>query len=142
MPTAPSSPESVFPVVGIGASAGGLQAFKELLRCLPADTGLAFVLIQHLDRTHPSLLSEAAATATTMPVRQAEHGMRVEPNHIYVIAPNTDIAMDGGLLALTVRPPDGAPPHLPVDFFFRSIARQPTIRGSCLRKRSPRRSRA
>ena len=112
---------SAFPIVGVGASAGGLEAFTQLLRCLPPDTGLAFVLIQHLDPTHPSLLSEALAKATAMPVRQAEHGLRVDPSHVYVIAPNTEIAIHEGLLVLSPRRTEGKA-HLPIDFFMRSLA--------------------
>jgi len=112
-----------FPVVGIGASAGGLEAFSQLLECLPADTGMAFVLIQHLDRTHPSLLREALAKTSTMPVRQAEQGMQVAPGHVYVIGPNTCISMHHGLLQLS---PRGTEPsqHLPVDFFLQSLAKE------------------
>ena len=117
-----TSSRPVFSIVGVGASAGGLEAFTQLLSCLPPDTGLAFVLIQHLDRTHPSLLRQALARATSMPVLEAEHGMRVEPSHVYVITPNTDIALQAGQLVLTPRPGDGPRPHLPVDFFLRSLA--------------------
>ena len=112
----------VFPIVGVGASAGGLEAFTQLLQHLPADTGLAFVLIQHLDRTHPSQLSEALAKATTMHVQQAEHGMRVEPGHVYVIAPNTDLAIRAGHLVVSPRNTDVASPHMPVDFFLCALA--------------------
>jgi chemotaxis methyl-accepting protein methylase/signal transduction histidine kinase/chemotaxis response regulator CheB len=115
---------SQFPIVGIGASAGGLEAFSQLLQVVPPDTGLAFVLVQHLDRTHASLLPEALAKTTAMPVRQAEQGMRVEPNHVYVIAPNTDIAIENGALAVSLRASDSAGAHLPVDFFLRSLAAQ------------------
>ena len=80
-----------FPIVGVGASAGGLEAFTQLLKQLPADTGMAFVLIQHLDPTHTSFLREALAKATQMTVSQAEDGTRVEPNHVYVIPPDADI---------------------------------------------------
>jgi two-component system CheB/CheR fusion protein len=111
-----------FPIVGVGASAGGLEAFTQLLQRLPPDTGLAFVLIQHLDRTHPSLLTESLAKTTAMPVRQVEHGMRPKPNHVYVIAPNTDIAMHDGELAVSARLSEGSSSHLPVDFFLRSLA--------------------
>ena len=111
-----------FPIVGIGASAGGLEAFTQLLGALPPDTGMAFVLIQHLDPTHTSLLSEALAKATAMPVRQAEDGSPVEPNHVYVIPPNADIAILHGRLTLLPRNDEAHKPHLPVDFFFRALA--------------------
>ncbi len=115
------------PVVGVGASAGGLEAFTQLLGELPSDTGMAFVLIQHLDPKHPSLLSEALAKATAMPVSQAEDAHRIEPNHVYVIPPNADIGILHGLLTLLPRDDSARKPHLPVDFFFRALA---TDRGS------------
>lgn len=78
-----------FPIVGIGASAGGLDAFAKLLENLPGDTGMAFVLIQHLDPIHKSELSSLLSASTSMRVQQVTDGMRIEPNHIYVIPPNT-----------------------------------------------------
>ena len=114
-------PPLAFAIVGVGASSGGLEGFTQLLRCLPPDTGLAFVLIQHLDRTHPSLLREVLAKATTMPVLQAEHEMPVEPSHVYVIPPNADMAIHEGRLVLSPRT-EAPKAHLPVDFFMRSLA--------------------
>ncbi len=114
--------DASFPVVGIGASAGGLEAFTQLLKHLPSDSGMAFVLIQHLDPTHTSFLREALAGATAMPVTQAEEGVVVERDHVYVIPPNADIALVDGRLSLSPRPEDGRRAHLPVDFFFRSLA--------------------
>src|SRR5450432_262751 len=73
------------PVIGIGASAGGLKAFRLLLSTLPADTGFAIVFIQHLDPTHQSSLSEILGRSTRMPVQEARDGMRVERNHVYII---------------------------------------------------------
>ena len=78
-------------VMGVGASAGGLDAFSLLLRDLPADTGLGIVLIQHLDPTHQSSLTEILGRTTTMPVSEASDGQQVEPNHVYVIPPNTEL---------------------------------------------------
>ena len=101
--TASSEPAPPFPVVGIGASAGGLEAFTQLLSCLPADTGMAFVLIQHLDPQHDSLLTQALSRATTMPVVQISDGMEVECNHVYVIPPNADAAILHGALTLLPR---------------------------------------
>src|SRR3979411_1182534 len=80
-------------VIGIGASAGGLEAFRLLLRDLPTDTGFAIVLIQHLDPSHQSSLTEILGRATTMPVAEATDGLQVEPNHVYVIAPNTELTI-------------------------------------------------
>ena len=74
-----------FPVVGVGASAGGLEALTSLLKAVPPDTGLAFVIIQHLDPKHASLLPDLLARWTRMPVHQVKDGMLVEPNHVYVI---------------------------------------------------------
>src|SRR6188768_3207915 len=76
-----------FPIVAVGASAGGLEAFNELLGALPVDTGMAFVLIQHLSPKHTSMLSEILGRATHIPVTQVEDNMRVDPDHVYVIPP-------------------------------------------------------
>ncbi len=111
-----------FPIVGVGASAGGLEAFTLLLGDLPCDTGMAFVLIQHLDPTHTSFLAEALAKATKMPVSQAEDGERVEPDHVYVIPPDADIGILHGRLTLLPRHDEVRKPHLPIDFFFRALA--------------------
>src|SRR5688572_29060423 len=82
---------AAFPIVGIGASAGGLDAFTKLLKHLPKDVGAAFVLIQHLDPTHPSKLSEILQKSTSMPVLEVTKNVRVKPNHFYIIAPNTNL---------------------------------------------------
>src|SRR6266705_1676713 len=79
-----------FPVVGIGASAGGLEAFIGLLEHIPADTGLGFVLVQHLDPDHESALVQILSRVTSMPVVEGSHGLRIEPNHVYIIPPNAD----------------------------------------------------
>ena len=113
-----SAPAKLCPVAAFGASAGGLEAFSELLQHLPADTGMAFVLIQHLDPKHESLLTELLAKATTMPVVQIKHGMRAEPNRIYVLPPNANITISGGVLHLEAR----TSPHMPIDHFFKSLA--------------------
>jgi two-component system CheB/CheR fusion protein len=110
------------PVVAIGASAGGLEAFTLLLKHLPADTGMAFVLVQHLDPTHTSLLGEALARATSMPVREAEDGAEVQPNHVYVIPPSADLGIQGRRLSLSPRQTAVRKPHLPIDFFMRALA--------------------
>ncbi len=117
----PEEQERLFPVVGIGASAGGLEAFTRLLRALPAENGMAFVYIQHLDPTHPSILAEILARETRMPVREAEDNLPVEPDHVYVIVPNTVLTVSGGVLHLSSRAsPAGR--FMPVDEFFRSLA--------------------
>jgi two-component system CheB/CheR fusion protein len=84
-----------FPIVGIGASAGGLEAFSELLRQLPLKTGMAFVLVQHLDPKHSSELREILARTTKIPVAEVTDGTVVRPDHIYVIPPNTVMAIRG-----------------------------------------------
>ncbi len=109
----------LFPIVGVGASAGGLEALTELLGHLPAKTGMAFVLIQHLDPTHESMLSALMSRTTTMPVREAKDQMRVEPDHVYVIPPNTSMAMVDSVLALTPRSREH---HTPIDYFFRTLS--------------------
>jgi two-component system, chemotaxis family, CheB/CheR fusion protein len=110
-----------FPVVGIGASAGGLEAFRQLLSHLPTDTGMAFVLIQHLDPKHKSLLREILARETAMPVVEVLDNMAVEPNCVYVIPPNTKMEIEQGLLKLTPREKNRAM-VMPVDTFFLSLA--------------------
>jgi two-component system CheB/CheR fusion protein len=115
--------QSNFPIVGIGASAGGLAAFTELLSAIPADSGMAFVVVQHLDPIHTSLLSEALGRVTPMRVATAENGTMVEPNHVYAIPPNSEIALEGRLLRLEPRD-QSRKPHLAIDFFFRSLAAQ------------------
>src|ERR1700738_199698 len=112
-----------FPIVGIGASAGGLPAFIELLAAVPPDSGMAFVIVQHLDPTHTSMLSDALARATAMKVSTATDGAEVEPNHVYVIPPNADIALEGNSLFLMPRE-ESRKPHLAIDFFFRTLANQ------------------
>ncbi|MBD2199759.1 MULTISPECIES: chemotaxis protein CheB [Calothrix] len=94
---------TLFPIVGMGASAGGLDAFTELLSHLPNDTGMAFVLVQHLSPHQKSLLSEILSRSTNMPVREVQNGMVVEPNHVYVIPPNAKMTVSQGVLQLTPR---------------------------------------
>ena len=110
-----------FAVVAVGASAGGLEAFSQLLRALPNNTGMAFVFIQHLDPKHHSMLSELLAKTSNMPVLEAKNGTGVKPNHVYVIPPNVDMGINGRRLQLT---PRAAAPtlHTPIDFFMRSLA--------------------
>ena len=119
MPTQVTAPR--FPVVGVGASAGGLGAFSRLLTALPASTGMAFVLIQHLDPRHDSELARLLARDTPMPVEEAVEGVVLEPDHVYVIPPNTVMAIAQGRLHLTPRESIPAP-HLTIDHFFRSLA--------------------
>ncbi|WP_193199972.1 chemotaxis protein CheB [Nostoc sp. MG11] len=111
----------LFPIVGIAASAGGLEAFTQLLSHLPIDTGMAFVLIQHLDPNHKSLLTEILAKTTQMPVREVQNGMSVEPNQVYVIPPNTKMALAQGVLQLMPREKIQGK-YMPADAFLTSLA--------------------
>ncbi len=110
-----------FPVVGIGASAGGLDAFIKFFKAMPADSGIAFILIPHLDPNHESLMVELLSRQTQMPVSEASEGQLVQVNHIYVIPPNKFLAIHDGRLLLTAIPePRGR--QMSLDFFFRSLA--------------------
>ncbi|MEG4442217.1 CheR family methyltransferase [Microcoleus sp. AT9_B5] len=113
--------DAPFPIVGIAASAGGLAAFTGLLSHLPIDTGMAFVLIQHLDPNHKSLLSEILARTTQMPVNEVEDGVAVEPNQVYVIPPNTKMVLCKGVLQLSPREKIYGK-YMPGDAFFTSLA--------------------
>ena len=93
----------MFPIVGIGASAGGLEAFSELLRYLPEKTGMAFVLVQHLDPKHGSALPEILARTTKIPVTEVTQGVVVQPDHAYVIPANTSLTIKNGMLQLGSR---------------------------------------
>jgi two-component system, chemotaxis family, CheB/CheR fusion protein len=110
-----------FPIVGIGASAGGLEAFTQVLKHLSATAGMAYILVQHLDPLHESLLSHLLARTTSMDICDARDGMVVEVNHIYVIAPNTDLTLEESTLKLVPQTKtDGL--HLSIDTFFSSLA--------------------
>jgi two-component system CheB/CheR fusion protein len=113
--------DALFPIVGIAASAGGLEAFTQLLKYLLTDTGMAFVLIQHLDPNHKSLLSEILARETQMPVTEVQDGVNVEPNKVYVIPPNTKMILSNGVLQLTPREKVQGK-YMPADAFFTSLA--------------------
>jgi len=110
-----------FPIVGVGASAGGLEAFRSLLQALPAKTGMAFVLVQHLDPEHESLLTRLLSHATRMPVTEVVEGVAVEPNHVYVIPPNKALGIRNGILHLLARKRQ-QPKHMPIDAFLNSLA--------------------
>lgn len=109
------------PIVAIGGSAGGQQAMCELLSFLPADTGLAYVYIQHLSPDYDSKLDFIFSAKTSMPVHEAVHLMPVEPNHVYVIPPGKAMEVIDGVLVLTPRKPRPEP-NLPIDYFFSSLA--------------------
>lgn len=111
-----------FPIVGVGASAGGLEAFTHLLGAIPPRLGMAFVLIQHLDPTHPSRLVEALARKTEMPVHEIQDGMIVEPGHVYVIPPNAEVSLLHGAFAVLPREHRPGKLALPIDVFLRALA--------------------
>jgi len=114
-------PTSSFSIVGIGASAGGLEAFTRLLRHLPLDTGFGFVLVQHLDPGHDSALTQILTRVTSMPVREVTNNLRVEADHVYVIPPNATMVIAKGRLTLQPRPQTGRAQRA-VDAFFESLA--------------------
>ncbi|MDO8545379.1 MAG: chemotaxis protein CheB [Opitutaceae bacterium] len=109
--------------MGIGGSAGGLDAFTQMLEHLPADTGMAFIIVQHLDPEHESALPHILGRATAMPVREATQGMPVKPNEVYVIPPNSTLRLSHGRLDLQPRETTRLP-HLSIDFFFKSLAHE------------------
>lgn len=119
---APSS-MPFFPIVGVGASAGGLAAFERFLSGIPegVDLGMAFVLVQHLAPDHKSILAEILGRSTSFPVIEVEDGMAVQPNYVYVIPPGHDMALLNGTLQL-LEPTEPRGHQLPIDYFFRSLA--------------------
>ena len=114
---------SRFPVVAIGASAGGLEAYTEFFRALPVSTGMAFVLVQHLDPSHHSMLTEIIAKATRIPVEEVKSGIKIRPDRAYVIPPNKLMSIAEGVFKLTPRS-KGAGRHLAINFFMRSLAQE------------------
>jgi two-component system CheB/CheR fusion protein len=113
--------DSKFPIVGIGASAGGLEALEIFLANVPENSGMAYVIVQHLDPTHKGIMVELLQRGTNMKVFQIKDRMRVEANCVYVIPPNKDLSILHGVLSLFVPlAPRGL--RLPIDFFFRALA--------------------
>ena len=108
-------------IVGIGASAGGLEAIAELLGAVPPTTGMAYIVVQHLDPSHESLLAEILAKKTAIPVSVALSGEMVQPDQVYVIPPDVTLTVLAGRIQLSPRP--NAPERsLPVDALFKSLA--------------------
>ncbi len=108
-----------FPVVGIGASAGGLEALEVFLKNVPLKSGIAFVIVQHLDPTHKGMMVELLQRVSRIPVVQVSDRMRIVPNHAYVIPSNKDMSLLHGTLYL-LDPVEPRGLRLPIDFFFRS----------------------
>ena len=117
----PGTPGNAFPIVGVGASAGGLEAFRQLLAELPVDTGMAYVLVQHLDPRHESILAELLAKGSRMPVSEVKEDTAVEPNHVYVSPGQQDITIQGRMLKL-VRRTSTRGRHMPIDSFLCALA--------------------
>ena len=132
-PHKPKSPEPVkekssaksdnnqFPIVGIGASAGGLEALEQFFGNMPNNSGMAFVVIQHLDPNHAGIMPELLQRITPMKVIQASDRLKVKPNCVYVIPPNKSLSILNGALHL-FDPVETRGLRLPVDIFFRSLA--------------------
>src|SRR5262250_2467738 len=118
-----SGSQNGFLIAAIGASAGGIEAFTELMRALPANTGMSFVLIQHLDPTHHSILTELLAKETTMNVTEVSDGMPLQPNHAYVIPPNATMSISGRVLRIAPRE-ETRGLHMSIDHFMRSLANE------------------
>ncbi|MEO8933205.1 MAG: chemotaxis protein CheB [Xanthomarina sp.] len=112
-----------FPVVGVGVSAGGLAAFKKFIGAIPEDSGMAYVLVQHLDPNHESLLAEILQRSTKIPVLEITDDIKVAPNNIYIIPSNKMLLANDGVLELSPRPkPESNNRNLPIDLFFSSLA--------------------
>jgi two-component system, chemotaxis family, CheB/CheR fusion protein len=111
----------LFPVVGIGASAGGLEAMEQFFKHVPVDSGRAYIVVQHLDPTHTGMLPELLQRITHMEVAQAKDNMTVHPNHVYVIPPDKSMSISNGKLSLFT-PLEKRGLRLPIDFFLKSLA--------------------
>lgn len=128
--TAPIA-NSVFPIVGIGASAGGLDAIEKFFSNMPSDSGIAFVIIMHFDPTSKSVMVEILKRYTKMEVYQAKDGMKIDPNSLYIIPPNKDMAVLHGKLQL-LEPTVSKGIRHPIDFFFRSLAQDRKEKAICI----------
>ncbi len=120
-----------FPIVGVGASAGGLEAMSSLFGAMPEKAGIAFVVIQHLDPTHPSTLHELLKRYTKMTVLEASNDVVVEPDHVYIIPPTKNIFYVDGYLQLQEQDRKPGDPHT-IDYFFKSLAEQFHDRATCI----------
>ena len=123
--------EANLPIIGIGASAGGLEAFEIFFKTMPVESGMAFVLVPHLDPGHSSMLSEILQRNTMMPVHEAQDQIKIQPNHVYIIPPNKDMSIFHGTINLSV-PELARGLRLPIDAFFRSLAEDQGERAICV----------
>ena len=120
-PGASGADAALFPVVGIGASAGGLEALTEFFRAMAPQSGMAFVVVTHLDANHKSAMTEILSHITTMVVGEVSDGTELQADHVYVIPPNTNMVVEGNRLRLAPRR-ETRGLHMPVDVFLRSLA--------------------
>ncbi len=112
--------ENLFPVVGIGASAGGLEAFKKLIKAIPVKTGMAYILVQHLHPEHNSSLPQILQRETTMKVNEISDNVKVQPDEVYIIPSNKMLVATDGVLQLSPRPKEQR--NMPIDLFLSSLA--------------------
>jgi two-component system CheB/CheR fusion protein len=129
-PVSPGKKESIH-IVGIGASAGGLEAFEAVFRNMPENPGMAFILVPHLDPTHTSILPQLVQKCTKMNVIQVEDGLKVLPNTVYIVPPNKDLAILHGTLQL-IEPTGSRAVRLPINYFFRSLAQDQGGKAICI----------
>ncbi|MEW6117030.1 MAG: chemotaxis protein CheB [Nitrospirota bacterium] len=120
-----------FFIVGIGASAGGLEAFEQFFSHMPPDSGMAFVLVPHLSPEHKSIMSELLRRYTKMEIFEAKDGMQVKPDSIYIIPPDKDMSILNRTLHL-MKPAERRGMRHPIDFFFRSLAADQGERAICI----------
>lgn len=120
-----------FYIVGMGASAGGLEAFERFFKKMPPETGMAFILVPHLDPTHISLMPELIQKCSKMKVFQIEDGIEVQPNAVYIVPPNNDLAIINATLQL-LQPLKSSGLRLPIDYFFRSLAQDQAQKAICI----------
>jgi len=120
-----------FPIIGMGASAGGLESFELFFRKMPPNSGMAFVLVSHLDPSHASMLTEILQRNTSMPVIEALDQIKIEPGHVYVIPPNRDMSVFHGALLLSI-PEAQRGQRMPIDLFLRSLADDQGEKSICI----------
>jgi two-component system CheB/CheR fusion protein len=118
----PAPPSAPARIIGIGASAGGLEPLEQFLAQVPPRSGLAYVVVQHLDPTQKAHLAELLQRVTPMPVRQADNLMRIEPDCVYVIPPNSELSVAGGMLHVE-KPAEPRGMRLPINVLFSSLAK-------------------
>jgi len=123
--------DTSFPIIGMGASAGGLESFELFFRKMPPNSGMAFVLVSHLDPSHASMLTEILQRNTSMPVVEALDQIKIEPGHVYVIPPNRDMSVFHGALQLSV-PQAQRGQRMPIDLFLRSLADDQGEKSICI----------